>query len=197
MLDKFEILIFLIVKKMGEKKIEIIQIGNPVLRQVAKKVVDIKIDKIETIVSGLTKVMLENDLIGIAAPQIGVSERIFLTQLRTTRARKKVKSNEKNELKVFINPEIVGFSEELVEMWEGCGSVAESNFFVPVIRPKFVSVRAFDKNGREFTITTDGLLARVIQHEFDHLEGILFIDRLCDFARAMSAGEYYKMVKNK
>lgn len=175
---------------------KIIQIGNPILKKVAKKVNKVKSHRVGKLIDELTAVMREGDLIGIAAPQIGVSERIFLTELRPTKARK-VSTDENQGLKVFINPEIIGFSEELIEMWEGCGSVAESNFFVPVIRPMAVIIEAMDKKGKKFKVMANELLARVIQHEYDHLNGIVFIERNCDFSRAMSAVEYYKMMKKK
>lgn len=175
---------------------ELIQIGNPILRQTAKKIIKVKSYRVNKLIDELKIVMREKDLIGIAAPQIGIGQRIFLTELRLTKSRK-ISNSDKKELKVFINPEIIGFSDELIEMWEGCGSVAESNFFVPVIRPKVVTIKAYDQNGKSFVTSEDGLSSRVIQHEYDHLEGIVFLDRLCDFSRAMSAKEYYKIMKNK
>ncbi len=174
---------------------KIIQIGNPVLRKISKKVVDVGSEKTKKIVKDLIKVMRDNNLIGVAAPQIGVSERIFLTELRTTKARKSAIGDEEKGLKIFINPKILGYSEEMVEMWEGCGSVAESNFFVPVIRPMAVVIEALDIEGKKFKLITKDLLARVIQHEYDHLDGVVFLDRNCDVSRAMSGEEYYKMME--
>ena len=77
--------------------------------------------------------------------------------------------------RVFINPQIISTSEEVSEYEEGCLSIPQ--VYESITRPAKVKVQAFDENGKPFTLDADGLLARVIQHEYDHLDGILFIDR--------------------
>ena len=100
--------------------------------------------------------------IGLAAPQVGILLRIFTIDLE-------------GKISVFINPEIKDFSKEESSFEEGCLSVKK--IWGQVVRPKKLSIRAMDKNGKLVKIRAKGLLARVIQHENDHLNGILFIDK--------------------
>ena len=97
-----------------------------------------------------------------------------------------------DELRVFVNPKVTSFSESLVSGWEGCGSVAASNIFGKVSRPKSLIVEAYDSNGDKFTLEAKGLLARVIQHEMDHINGVVFTDK-ADTKTYMSRDEYLKM----
>ena len=167
-----------------------IQAGNPVIRAKAQKV-KLPLDKAtRNVIVDLTETMRANELIGIAAPQIGKGVRIFVTEIRKTKFRK----DSLMPLQVFINPEIVETSKKQVGDWEGCGSVANSNLFAKVMRPEKVTVRAFDQNGEKFELETGGLLARLIQHENDHLNGVLFTDK-ADLSTIMSGEEYIKMRK--
>jgi peptide deformylase len=88
---------------------------------------------------------------------------------------------EKDVPRVFINPSIIETSEELVKYEEGCLSIP--GLYADVIRPKTVRIQAWNEKGRPFTLTADGILARVILHEYDHLEGTLFIDRISEVKR--------------
>ncbi len=108
--------------------------------------------------------MHEADGIGLAAVQVGVLSRLFVIQLP-----------DENPL-VFINPVIQLRSEETGPYEEGCLSVP--GVYSDVIRPLEISVKAFDAQGKEFSLEVDGLLARVIQHEYDHLDGTLFFQHL-------------------
>ena len=94
---------------------------------------------------------------------------------------------------MFINPEIVLTSQEMVEIEEGCLSLPR--LYLDVIRPESVRVQAWNEKGRPFTVETDGLLARVILHEYDHLEGVLFIDRLKNGNRERALAQYRRLVK--
>ncbi len=167
-----------------------VQAGNPVIRAKAQKV-KLPLDKaILKIITDLTDTMRAAGLVGIAAPQIGKGVRIFVTEVRKT----KYRNHEPTPLQVFINPEIVETSKKLVSDWEGCGSVATGNLFAKVMRPEKVTVRAFDQNGEKFELETSGLLARIIQHENDHLNGVLFTDK-ADLSTVTSLEEYLKMRK--
>ena len=128
------------------------------------------------------------DLVGIAAPQIGENVRIFVTEVRETKYRKEGA----DKLRVFINPKIINVSEETNEDYEGCGSVASAQLFAPVRRPEEITVEAIDESGNTFTYTAKGLLARVIQHEIDHLDGILFSEKISNLKKIMSREEYIK-----
>jgi len=106
--------------------------------------------------------MLEIKGVGLAAPQVGVSCRIFT-------------ANVENKIFVFINPEIKDFSNEMIPFEEGCLSVQK--VWGQVVRPKKITIKALNENGKPFKVRAKGLLARVIQHEMDHLNGALFIDK--------------------
>jgi len=107
--------------------------------------------------------MIDADGVGLAGPQIGRSLRVF------------VLIADDDVRRVFINPQIIRTSGELCDYEEGCLSVPK--VYESIRRPKEVTVQALDENGRSFTLEADGLLARIIQHENDHLDGVMFIDR--------------------
>ena len=119
--------------------------------------------------------------VGLAGPQVGLLERIFVVHV------------EGDEPRVFINPSILETSAETSKHEEGCLSVP--GVWADVIRPEKVKVQAWNEKGRPFTIEVNGLLARVILHEYDHLEGVLFIDRLSEPKRAKVIAKYEKKRK--
>jgi len=168
----------------------IVQVGNHILREKARLVKDIKSKKTKQVIKDLVDSMRHHNLIGIAAPQIGYKMRIFVTEIRKTSLRKNLEKTEK--VRIYINPEIIWSSKEYIVMYEGCGSVAFSQLFGPVKRSKKVLIRAKDEKGDEFEIKANGLLARVLQHEFDHLEGIVFTDKITNIKKIMSRNEYIK-----
>lgn len=140
--------------------------NNPILRQKSTP-----IDKFDKSLKKLAKDMVETmnsrDGLGIAAPQIGVNKRIFITTINI---------GEDNEgLITMINPELEFLNDKMETGEEGCLSLPE--LFKPVTRHKFVRVKYQDLKGNEHILELEGLNARVIQHETDHLDGILFIDR--------------------
>lgn len=167
----------------------ITQVGNPIIRRKSKRVLSVKTPKIKKIIRDLTDSMRHANLVGMAAPQIGHNVRIFVTEIRPTTLRK---TNELDALRVFVNPKITHTSKNKISGYEGCGSVAYANIFGKVSRPAKVSIEAYNEKNEKFTLTASGLLARVIQHEFDHLEGIIFLDKVSDTKSLMSRGEYMK-----
>jgi peptide deformylase len=146
---------------------EVIQIGDDRLKCENKTLSPANKELARKLVHDLKDTMLENDIVGIAAPQIGENYRIFITEPRETAYRK---GNQVDGLRVFINPKIVIFSRDKTTIFEGCGSVGK-NFFGPVVRSKEIVIESYDENFNKFRLTCDGLLARVIQHEYDHLSG--------------------------
>jgi peptide deformylase len=135
---------------------------DPVLRQQAGEVEEIT-DVHRRLVSDMLDTMREAPGVGLAAPQIGVLERIFVWEVE-------------EESGVVINPRIVVSSEELVEEEEGCLSLPGIAY--EVVRNAGVRVEGLDLDGSELTLEATDLLARVCQHEIDHLDGVLFVDRL-------------------
>ena len=136
---------------------------------------------------------LHEELIGMAAPQLGILKRVFVTEIRKTKTRK----SGLDGFRVFINPKITRYSQKTVPMYEGCGSIFHGNLFGEVSRPKNVDVEYTDENGDQHKERFRGLLARVVQHEYDHIEGILFTERMTDLRTLMDKEHYLKMVKGK
>lgn len=142
--------------------LEIIHYPNPILRA---KSVDIKNPTdpvIQQLVLDMVKTLRANKGLGLAAPQVGHNLRLCVVELD-------------NELFVLINPEIKKYYGREVEMEEGCLSFPGK--YLPVIRPEKVKIKALDTNGKKQVIRAKGLLARAFQHEIDHLNGELFIDK--------------------
>jgi peptide deformylase len=164
------------------------QVGNPVIRKISKPVLATSVIA-EKIIKDLIDSMRYHGLVGMAAPQIGVNKRIFVTEIRKTKTRKQ---REIDPVRVFVNPEITYLSRKQELGYEGCGSVANAGLFGNVRRARSVVVEAFDEKGRKFKLRATGLLARIIQHEFDHLEGRIFLDRLSETKSIMSREEYVR-----
>ncbi len=148
---------------------EITKIPNKVL---AKKTEKISLDKIKNgsfkeLVLDMKKVMKENEGIGLAANQIDKDASIFVIDEKL--------AAENNMPEVFFNPEITEYSKDQDEMEEGCLSIPLYN--VQIKRSKKVKIKAIDENGKKIKLKARGLLARVLQHETDHLNGLVIKDR--------------------
>jgi peptide deformylase len=172
---------------------QIIQIGNPLLSRKSQFVAKINSQETKRVIKNLTDSMRYHNLIGMAASQIGEKLRIFVTEVRKTSYR----NPQKDILRVYINPKIVWSSKKQVLIYEGCGSVAYAKLFAPVKRPEKIIIEAYDENGDKFKFQANGMLSRVIQHEYDHLDGIEFTERVTDMRKIMSLEEYRKMMTSK
>ncbi len=162
----------------------ILQLPDPVLRKVSKPVQKID-DEIKKLIEDMFETMYDAPGVGLAAIQIGVDKRVVT--IDATRG-----DEEKNPM-VFINPEIVSTSEEKDSKEEGCLSIAE--FYEEVERPSEVKVRYMDEKGKTHEIEADGLLARALQHEIDHLNGVLFIDHISKLKRDRVTKKFTKAAK--
>lgn len=167
---------------------DILQVGSVSLLESSDFVKNIFSENVREIVLDLIDTHRSVGGVGLAAPQIGANLRIFLTELPASPTRSQA---ETDNLRIYINPEITEFSNETVELYERCLSIASGDFCLPVLRPNRIIVEAYDAEGKKFRLKCDGLLARVIQHEFDHLEGILFTERTTKYREALSI-EYYR-----
>lgn len=174
-------------------KIQIVQKGNDVLRQTARTILidEIKTKKIQKVLSDM-KIALDaqEDGVAIAAPQIGVPLRIFIVSKRVEILNKGedgkgVSEKELSGFKdsVYINPEIKKMSKTKARLDEGCLSVRY--LYGKVERSEKTTVTAYDENGKKFTKGGSGLLAQIFQHEIDHLNGILFIDKADDIVEVL------------
>ena len=142
--------------------------GDPALRQRAQKIEAVT-DLHKRLIEDMYETMRDAPGVGLAGPQVGVMERIFVWEVG-------------EEHGAVINPVIVSTSDEQEEGEEGCLSLP--GIYYPVTRPATVKVEGLDENGDPVSLDAEGLLARVCQHETDHLDGVLFVDRLDDDARA-------------
>jgi peptide deformylase len=144
--------------------------------------------EIKTLVADMFETMYEAPGIGLAAIQVGVPRRVVTMDLA-----KKEKEEEEKEPRVFINPEILWTSEEKAIYEEGCLSIPE--FYEEVERPTKVRVKYLDLDGREQELEASGLLATCLQHEIDHLNGVLFIDHISRLKRERVVKKFAKAAK--
>ena len=142
--------------------LDVVKLGEDILRQKAEPVAEVN-DEIRQLAEDMFETMIEADGVGLAAPQVGKSIRMF------------VAIADDDVRRVFINPQIIKTSQETGEYDEGCLSIPQ--VYETIVRPVAVTVQALNENGKPFTLEADVLLARIIQHEYDHLDGILYIDR--------------------
>ena len=166
---------------MAERRI--VTYGDPVLREVCEPVEEIN-QEIKDLVSSMTDTLKEANGLGLAAPQVGVAKRLFIVDLSAV--------DINATLKVFINPEILESSGE-VEMEEGCLSFP--GMYQKIRRASHVKVRATNLDGKVFEMEATGIAARAVLHEYDHLEGVLFIDHFSPMAKALVKGRLRKMAK--
>jgi peptide deformylase len=141
------------------------QYPDPVLRMKAREVEEFD-ESVTDLVERMTRLMEEARGVGLAAPQVGVLRRVLV-----------YRTAEEDPAVVLVNPRLVASGEEKETADEGCLSLGAATVVVEVERPLTISVEAHDAGGKEVRIDAEGLQARVIQHELDHLDGILTIDR--------------------
>ncbi len=137
------------------------EIGDPVLRSKTKEVTEVT-DKTANLIDNMIDTMRAADGIGLAAPQVGILLKVIVVEVE-------------GELLELINPEIISEEGKAI-MEEGCLSIPGKNG--DVVRAKSIVVKALDRDGQEIEIEAENLFARAIQHEIDHLEGVLFVDKL-------------------
>lgn len=176
----------------------IVAYGDPVLRKVA-----VDIDKsfdVKKLVEDMFETMYNAKGVGLAAPQIGLNIRMFVVDGRPFNEGEDLEERDKDPSlvdfkKVFINAEIL---EEDGDDWgfeEGCLSIPDIR--EDVYRPEFVTIRYFDENWEEHTEEYEGLAARIIQHEYDHIDGILFTDHLNPIKKRMLKNKLAKITKGR
>lgn len=158
---------------------------DPLLRKVSDPVRAVDAD-IRRLADDMFETMYDAPGIGLAAVQVGAPVRLFTLDVSK-------KDDEQKNPMVFINPEIVWSSEEMNTHEEGCLSIPE--YYAEVDRPKSIRVRYQDLDGKAREIEADGILATCIQHEFDHLNGVLFIDHISRLKKMMVVKKFTKQAK--
>jgi peptide deformylase len=171
-------ILYVFVSVMAVKRLY--QVGEKVIRAKAKRVTSKDQKKLPQLITDLIDTMRATNLIGIAAPQIGVSLQVFVTEIRRTKTRKDAR--DLDQLRVFINPRVVSLSGRPTVLTEGCGSLGAENsrLFGPVRRPSLVVMEALSEHLEPFTVKASGLLAKCLQHEYDHLQGVVVLDKFTD-----------------
>lgn len=159
---------------------ELRYLGDPVLREKAVPVEEVS-DEVRSLIDDMFDTMYAEEGVGLAAPQVGVGQRVIVVDPH----------GEGVEPFALINPEIVHFSTELQRGEEGCLSIPGLKEIVE--RSVDVRVEALDAQGRPVSLEAEGLLARILQHEVDHLDGILFIDRVSALKRKMLLNRWQKV----
>ncbi|HEX5456067.1 MAG TPA: peptide deformylase [Candidatus Saccharimonadales bacterium] len=175
---------------------KIAEFGNTILRQKARKltVAEIKSPKTRKIIKEMQQFLISKKMgVGLAAPQVGEDMALAVISIRPKKNREEA---EEFDL-VIINPEITEVHGRRKQEWEGCisGGALKSGLFAKVPRYKKVKLKYRDEKGKLHHKTFEGLPAHVIQHEVDHLEGILFVDKVKDTKTFITYGEYMKLAK--
>lgn len=152
---------------------DIIQPDNPILRKKAHRVTRFD-DDFQTLVDDMVETMLEAPGVGLAAPQVAVSQRLIVVRLQDDEESRKEHGSQAGVLYVVANPEIIKTGRELIEGVEACLSIP--GYYGTVDRYDSVVVKGLDRHGKPIRIKTKDWLARVFQHEIDHLDGRLYID---------------------
>ena len=161
---------------------EVKKYGDPVLREKATEVETID-DSTREILNNMLETMYETKGVGLAAPQVGISKRMLVTDW----------SGEGEEVRKVINPVVTPLTDELIDWEEGCLSVP--GIYKKVERPKKIRVDYLNENGEKVSEELEGFPAIVMQHEFDHLEAVLFVDRISPMAKRMVAKKLQSLKK--
>jgi peptide deformylase len=164
----------------------LIILPDPLLRQISRPLERVD-DPLRKLADDMLETMYDAPGIGLAAIQIGEPLRMLVIDL--------AKEDEKPAPQVFINPEILESSEDRSVYEEGCLSIPD--YYAEVERPASVRVKFLDRDGKEQEITADGLLATCLQHEMDHLNGVLFIDHISKLKRDMVVKKFKKLAKER
>ncbi|MEE4239028.1 MAG: peptide deformylase [Anderseniella sp.] len=164
----------------------IVKLPDPVLKQISQPVERVD-DELRALVGDMLQTMYDAPGIGLAAVQIGIPRRLLVMDL--------AKEDQPKQPRAFVNPEIVWSSDETSVYEEGCLSIPD--VFYDVERPAEVKVKYVDEHGKPQEMHCTGLMATCIQHEIDHLNGVLFIDHLSRLKRTMVVRKFTKMARQQ
>jgi peptide deformylase len=169
----------------------ILEVPDPLLRQISTPVEKVD-DEVRALIADMFETMYDAPGIGLAAIQVGVPRRILVIDLQEP---EEEGGEPVKDPRVFINPEILDSSDQDVPYTEGCLSVPDQ--YAEVDRPDRIRARWLDENGDSHEADIEGLLATCLQHEMDHLEGVLFIDHLSRLKREMILKKLAKLRKER
>ena len=174
--------------------LRIYETPDAVLRQISTPVEKVD-EELRVLIADMFETMYEAPGIGLAAVQVGVPKRLLVMDLQEPENPDDPESPVVKEPRVFINPEILSHSDHEVPYLEGCLSVPDQ--YAEVLRPDQIRARWLDEHGEKHEEDLDGLLAICLQHEMDHLEGVLFIDHLSKLKRDMVLKKLAKTRKER
>jgi peptide deformylase len=155
-------------------------LGDPVLRQKAERVEEVT-EEVRALIADMFDTMYAEEGVGLAAPQVGISQRVIVVDAR----------DDHLDPFALVNPEIVAVGDDADRAEEGCLSIPGLKEIVE--RPVAVKVKALDADGADVVLEAEGLLARILQHEIDHIDGILFIDRVSALKRKLLLNRWQKV----
>ncbi len=158
--------------------LKVSRLGHPVLRSVAQPIdpATVNTPGVQRLINDMFDTMREYSGVGLAAPQVHEGVRVFVAGIRPKPLGTEINDGDEMPLIALVNPEVTLVGEPTELGWEGCLSIPDIRGRVP--RAPVVKVKALDRSGKPIAFTAKGFPARVIQHEFDHLDGILFFDRM-------------------
>jgi peptide deformylase len=162
---------------------DIITPKNPILRKKAFKVTNFNDPKLQIMIDDMVDTLLDAPGVGLAAPQVAVSQRVIVVRLTDDEESREEYGADAGVLHIVINPEIIRASREVIDGVEACLSIP--GYYGTVDRHVAVTIRGQDRHGKPVRIKARDWLARVFQHEIDHLDGVLFIDRATEIWRAV------------
>ena len=174
------------------KILQIAQLGNPGLREQARPVENLSSPIIKELIADLKETAFDANGLGLAAPQVYQSYRMFIVACHPTPRYPNAPTVPPT---IVINPEILSASEEKLKDWEGCLSIPGIRALVP--RHKTITVKYTTEDGKIVQCEYSDILARIFQHEFDHLNGLVFLDRLESIRDIVTEKEYQRIVSGK
>jgi len=176
----------------------IVAFGHPVLKKMCKNITS-DYENLDLLIGNMWETMYAASGVGLAAPQIGLSIRLFIVDASPFSEDKNLSSEERKKLSkfkmVFINPELKAISDDLNTFNEGCLSIPEIR--EDVVRENEIIIDYYDQDFNKQSLKLDGLRARVVQHEYDHIQGILFTDKLSTFKKRLINGKLNNISKGK
>lgn len=171
------------------KKLEISYLGHTILRTKTTEIQNFKNQQVQKLIDNMIYTVNEVNGLGIAAPQVYRNEQLFIMASKPS---KRYPNAPSMEPIAIINPVIISHSNEMVKDWEGCLSIPGIRGYVP--RYKSITVSFKDRTGKDITQTYTDFVARIFQHEYDHLHGTVFLDRLESNKDIITEMEYQKIV---
>ncbi|GAP93884.1 peptide deformylase [Leptolyngbya sp. NIES-2104] len=172
--------------------LDIIELGHPILREKARSIEHIQDDRIQTLIDNLLATVKKANGVGIAAPQVAESLQLMIV---ASRPNLRYPNAPMMEPMPIINPRILSHSDETVKGWEGCLSIPGIRGNVP--RYQAIELEFFDRFGKPQKMEVTDFVARIFQHECDHLNGVVFVDRVESTRDLITEKEYQKIILTK